>query len=188
MSLSVGHPPPLTCCLTTSPFSVFVSLFFARVRARSLSLSCIHARTHPPERSDSRTHIRTHEHTHTHTRTHTQTATYVHLLSHTPSHTHTHTRTHSRIYTLSLSHTHTHTHNCVCVVVHVDVCIHVYPCRSVRACVRACVHVCVRNMKETQILVFKIFGLYLHIYVSFGLYVYNRSPLLPLTLSQKSAI
>jgi len=37
----------------------------------------------------------------------------------------------------------------------------------VRACVRACVHACVRNVKETQILFFKIFGLYLHIYVAF---------------------
>ena len=58
MSLSGGHPrvsergkpPPLNCCLTTSPFSVFVSLCFARVRAISLSLSCIHAHTHTPER------------------------------------------------------------------------------------------------------------------------------------------
>jgi len=31
-----------------------------------------------------------------------------------------------------------------------------------------------RNMKETQILVFKIFGLYLHIYEAFGLYVHTH--------------
>ena len=37
-----------------------------------------------------------------------------------------------------------------------------------------------------QILVFKIFGWYLHILVALGLYIYNRSP--SLALSQKSAM
>ena len=157
-----------------------VSLF--RACARALSLSLLHTRTHTHTRTlrftYTHTHTRAHTYTHTHayTNSHIRALTFSHALAHTPTHPLKH------LYTLSLSHT--HTHNCVCVVVHVDVCIHVYPCRSVRACAR----VCVRTMKDTQILVFKIFGWYLHIYVAFRLYVYNRSPLLYLTLLQKSAI
>jgi len=46
----------------------------------------------------------------------------------------------------------------------VDLCV----CVCMRVCGRACVH----NMKETQILLFKIFGLYLHTYVAFRLYAH----------------
>ena len=41
-------------------------------------------------------------------------------------------------------------------------------------CVRECVRACVRNVKETQILVFKICELHLQVYVAFGLYVFTH--------------
>jgi hypothetical protein len=88
--------------------------------------------------------------------THTHTHKHIHTHTHTHSNTHTHSLTHSLTHSDTLSHTQKHTRARVRVYVRmyvcvpVCVCVYVWVCVSVRACVferERCVSLCVTRVR-----------------------------------------